>query len=67
MIPSMTSQYAIEVLLDRILHTGKVTAADQRNLWWAAKSMERPLSTVEQAKVRQMFERVQLGLLHVED
>lgn len=53
-------------VIDRIRKSGKITYADE---WYFMRAMmtETRLSHEEQAQVRDVIDRLQMGLLHVAD
>lgn len=63
----MSYQPPIAQVAERVLSSGKITATDQSWFMKAALSLEDPLSPLEQSKVRQVFDRLQMGLLRVVD
>lgn len=63
----MNSQNSIGLIADRVIATGKITHIDQVCLFSAAMALERPLDTIENAKVKQVFDRLQMGLVKVLD
>ena len=66
-IIKMSCQPPIAQVAERVLASGKITVKDQGWFLKAALSLENPLSPLEQAKVRQVFDRLQMGLLRVVD
>ncbi|MDJ0702733.1 MAG: hypothetical protein QNJ46_05585 [Leptolyngbyaceae cyanobacterium MO_188.B28] len=63
----MSYQPPLAQVAERVLASGKITAWDQSCFLKAALSLENPLSPVEQFKVKQVFDRLQMGLLIVVD
>ena len=55
-----------EQIIQRVLTTGKITAAD-RNWFLKATLSESPLSAQEMKQVQQLFDRLRMGLLKVVD
>lgn len=63
----MSYQPPIAQVAERVLASGRITALDQNYFLKAALSLENPLSPLEQSKVKQVFDRLQMGLLVVVD
>ena len=69
--PPMTVQITatsspIVHVIDRILRSGKITRADEF-YFFKAMVAEQPLNSEEQAQVRHVLARLQMGLLQVVD
>jgi len=56
----------IQATLDRIYQSGRITRTDENQLFLAMLA-EQPLSRDEQGQVRDLWVRLQMGLLHVLD
>ena len=61
----MSCQLPIAQVAESVLASGKITATDQSCFLQAALSSEDPLSPLDQTKIRQVFDRLQMGLLRV--
>ncbi len=61
----MATSATIGQIVERIVASGKITRADE-NYLLHANLYERSLSYEELHQVRQLFDRVQMGLLQVE-
>ncbi|MCU0552190.1 MAG: hypothetical protein MUC48_22885 [Leptolyngbya sp. Prado105] len=59
--PAMT----VSSVLDRILSTGQIAQKDANWVLQAAMTLEAPLSSEEEAKMRAVFHRLGLGVLKV--
>ncbi|MGD2181427.1 hypothetical protein [Lusitaniella coriacea] len=60
------SHYSLDRIATKIILSGKITRTDR--IWFeAAIRSENPLSTQEQAKIREVFDRLQKGWLQVID
>lgn len=56
----------IAQVIDRIYRSGRITRADEHH-FLRAMIAENPLSQAEQQQVRDVFNRLQMGLLRVVD
>jgi len=56
----------IRATIDRIYQSGSITRADENQLFLAMVA-EQPLSGDQQSQVRDLFARLQMGLLRVLD
>jgi hypothetical protein len=67
MFYSQIDATAVDVVfvLDQILSTGQIAQADAQRVLRAAMTLETPLSAEEQAKVKDIFYRLGLGVLKV--
>ncbi|WP_416675717.1 hypothetical protein [Egbenema bharatensis] len=63
--PSPTSLHP-EQIIDRILSSGKITAADRAWFLTATRS-NATLTTQQLAQIQQVFDRLRMGLLKVVD
>lgn len=67
MTPSNSStRLTIAQVIDRILRSGRITRIDE-NYFFRAMAAETPLSQEEQSQVRNVFDRLSMGLLQVVD
>lgn len=66
MAPSSLYPYPIAHVVDRIYRSGRITRADEHH-FLRAMIAEDPLSPEEQQQVRDVFDRLQMGLLRVVD
>lgn len=61
-----STQLTIAQVLERIIRSGRITRIDE-NYFFHAMVAETPLSPEDQSKVRNVFDRLSMGLLHVVD
>jgi hypothetical protein len=57
-------QTSVSEIADRVLATGRITAADQQGLLSSAQAGH-PLSPEDEKKVQQVLKRLKMGLLRV--
>lgn len=62
---AVASDVNISPVLDQILATGQIAQYDAQRVLRAAMTLETPLSTEEQAKIKAIFHRLGLGVLKV--
>lgn len=61
----MTGTTLVSQVCDRILASGKITPIDQAQLLQVAKGLDHPLSYEEEGQIKQLVERLRMGLLQV--
>jgi hypothetical protein len=64
--PNYTTQFTIAQVIDRVMRSGRITRVDE-NYFFHAMVADTPLSYDEQSQVRNVFDRLQMGLLQVVD
>lgn len=65
-VANSLSHHSLDRIATKIILSGKITRIDR--MWFeAAIQSENPLSTQEQAKIREVFDRLQKGWLQVVD
>ena len=59
-----SNRLTIAQVIDRIMRSGRITRLDE-NYFFRAMLAEAPLTQVEQNQVRNVFDRLSMGLLRV--
>lgn len=60
------SSFTSDTVIQRILASGKITAADR--IWFLqAMASDIPLNSQEMSQIKQVFDRLKMGLLKVVD
>lgn len=65
-LPKYSAQLTIVQVIDRIVRSGRITRLDE-NYFFQAMVADTPLSHEEQSQVRNVFDRLRMGLLQVVD
>ncbi|MBW4579984.1 MAG: hypothetical protein KME42_10485 [Tildeniella nuda ZEHNDER 1965/U140] len=65
-LPNYSTPFTIAQVIDRIVRSGRITRVDE-NYFLHAMVAGTPLSHEEQSQVRNLFDRLQMGLLQVVD
>lgn len=65
-LPNYSTQFTIAQVIDRVVRSGRITRVDE-NYFLHAMVADTPLSREEQSQVRNVFDRLQMGLLQVVD
>ncbi len=63
-LPKYSAQLTIVQVIDRIVRSGRITRLDE-NYFFQAMVTDTPLSHEEQSQVRNVFDRLRMGLLQV--
>lgn len=61
-----STQLTIAQVIDRVIRSGRITRVDE-HCFFHAMVAETPLSQEEQSQVRNVFDRLNMGLLQVVD
>jgi hypothetical protein len=65
-LPKYAAPSTIAQVIDRIVRSGRITRLDE-NYFFHAMVSDTPLSHEEQSQVRNVFDRLRMGLLQVVD
>lgn len=65
-LPRYSTSLTIAQVIDRIVRSGRITRVDEA-YFLRAMVADTPLSREEQNQVRNVFDRLRMGLLHVVD
>ncbi|MBW4695040.1 MAG: hypothetical protein KME27_25090 [Lyngbya sp. HA4199-MV5] len=66
LLPNHSSSLTIAQVIERIVHSGRITRVDEA-YFMRAMVANTPLSHEEQNQVRNVFDRLRMGLLQVVD